>query len=83
MTQCWSVRKVTMKAQVLRGSKQQIADKVAKIDGDVKEAIVFVDEPSASSASTVDTFADMDPFTVHQPTVDDSREAIYRPMEGE
>ena len=36
-----------MKARVLTGSKQEIADKVAEIDGDIREAIVFIDEPSA------------------------------------
>lgn len=35
-----------MKAHVLTGSKQEIAEKVTEIEGDIREAIVFVDEPS-------------------------------------
>ena len=36
----------TMKVQVLRGSKQQIAETVAAIPGEIREAVVFVEEPS-------------------------------------
>ena len=38
-----------MKAHLLTGSKEQIAEKVAQIDGEVHEAIVFVEEPAASN----------------------------------
>ena len=72
-----------MKPRVLTGSKQQIAEKVAEIDGEVREAIVFVDEPPASGGSAADIFAEMEPFTVRQAGVDDSREAVYRRIEGE
>jgi hypothetical protein len=76
-----------MKAHVLTGSKQQIAEKVAEIDGEVHEAIVFVEEPSTSNAPSnglpADIFAEMEPFTVRETAVDDSRQAIYRRMEGE
>ena len=72
-----------MTARVLTGSKQEIAKKVAQIDGEIREAIVFVDEPSASSGWAADIFAEMESFTVRQAGVDDSREAFYRRMEGE
>jgi hypothetical protein len=72
-----------MKAHLLTGSKEQIAEKVAQIDGEVHEAIVFVEEPAASNGAPVDIFAEMEPFTVKQMAVDDSRQAIYWRMEGE
>jgi len=72
-----------MKAHVFTGSKQQIAENVAKIDGQVHEAIVFVEEPSASDGLATDIFAEMELFTVRQTAVDDSRKAIYRRMEGQ
>ena len=68
---------------MLTGSKQQIAEKLAAIDGEIREAIVFVEEPPLVSGSAADTFAEMEPFTVHQRDADDSREAVYRRMEGE
>lgn len=71
-----------MKARVLTGSKQEIAEKVAEFDGEIREAIVFVEEPS-SPGPAADLFAEMEPFTVRQPGVDDSREAIYGRKEGE
>ena len=36
-----------MTARVLTGSKQEIADKLVKIDGEIHEAIIFVEEPTA------------------------------------
>lgn len=71
------------KARVLTGTKQEIAEKVAEIDGEIREAIVFVEEPSALSGSAADIFVEMEPFTVRQAGADDSRDAIYRRMEGE
>lgn len=72
-----------MKTHILRGSKQQIAETVARIDGDVREAIVFVLEPSDVSPPAQDLFAEMEPFTVRQGGVDYSRESFYRRAEGE
>lgn len=77
-----------MKAHILRGSKQEIAESLARISGEVREAIVFEDDP-ASSAGTAcipngeDIFAEMLPYMVDVASVDDSREAIYSRMEGE
>ena len=77
-----------MQAHVLRGSKQEIAEGLARINGVVREAIVFVDEfaPRATDAPTHDAediFAEMRQFMVDATDVDDSRAAIYARMEGE
>jgi hypothetical protein len=67
-----------MKAHVITGSKAEIAEKIARFDGDVHEVIVFVDGPIEE-----DIFAEMEPYTVQVGNADDSREAIYTRMEGE
>ena len=73
-----------MKTQVLRGTKQEIAEGVAKIEGDIDEVIVLVREPSDTIAPGEDIFAEMEPFTVKVGEhVDYSREAIYPRMPGE
>lgn len=76
-----------MKTHVLRGSKQEIAESLVRISGEVREVIVFEDEPApAAEAATQDTedmFAEMSPFMVDSRDVDDSREAIYTRMDGE
>lgn len=77
-----------MKTHVLKGSKQEIAESLIQISGEVREAIVFVEEPSATAsvASPVDgadIFGEMRPFMVDVPEVDDSREAIYSRMDSE
>lgn len=83
-----------MTARVLTGSKQEIAAKLAGIDGEVREAIVFVDEPptppaavpaagAAGIATDADPFAEMEPYTVATDDVDDSRDSIYSRGEGE
>ena len=74
-----------MKAQVLKGSKRQIAETVVRISGEVREAIVFVEEQSEvpESGSGEDIFAEMEAFTVKAGGADYSREALYTRMEGE
>lgn len=77
-----------MKTHVLRGSKQEIADRLVRIGGEVCEAIVFEDEaapvrPDLLAREPEDIFAEMAPFMVDVQTLDDSREAIYTRMEGE
>jgi hypothetical protein len=77
-----------MKTHILRGSKQEIAENLVRIRGEVREAIVF-EEDSVSSLvkaappESMDIFAEMAPFMVDVPAVDDSREAVYTRMEGE
>jgi hypothetical protein len=79
-----------MKTHVLRGSKHEIAQCLTQIDGDVREAIVFVDEPAPppSAARTAaddnpDIFAEMRAFMVDAADIDDSRAAIYTRMDNE
>jgi len=76
-----------MKPVIVTGSKREIADTVSRIDGIVREAIVFVDEPQGANqigahngtvnGNPADLFAEMEPFTVRRGDVDDSRDAIY------
>ncbi len=77
-----------MKTHVLKGSRKEIAEGLARIPGEVREAIVFADEPApavpeAATPDVDDIFAEMRPFMVDIQDLDDSREAIYTRMEGE
>jgi hypothetical protein len=83
-----------MTVRVITGSKQQIAEQVAGLPGEVREAIVFIDDAPASAtpgtrpidpaATAEDFFAEMKPYMVDMADdVDDSREAIYERPEGE
>ena len=74
-----------MTATVLQGSKQEIAERIMQMPGDVREVIVVVEEPipAQTSAPGEDIFAEMEPYMSDATYVDCSREAIYTPMEGE
>jgi len=79
-----------MTARVLTGSKQEIAQKVANLEGEVREAIIFVEEttdlrPAGGDCvpEAADIFAEMEPYMVHVADVDDSREALYTRQEDE
>jgi len=81
-----------MTARVLKGSKQEIAQKVASMEGDVREAIVFVEDSAAAPGApkepvpeTVEEmFKEMEPYMAHSGgNVDYSREAIYTRKPGE
>ncbi len=76
-----------MKTRVLTGSKQQIAQEVASLEGEVCEAIVFIEEPAGAApraGETVDDmFAEMEPYMPHVGNVDYSRDAIYSRKPGE
>lgn len=77
-----------MTTHVLKGSKQEIAERLSQLSGDVREAIVFVDEPATSGANAGqqpadDIFAEMAPLMVDVPALDDSREAVYSRSHGE
>lgn len=79
-----------MTVHVLKGSKQEIADTLVRFGGDVREAIVLVDEhppvdsPHGSNASqSDDMFDEMRPCMVNAADLDDSRAAIYTPSHGE
>jgi hypothetical protein len=74
----------SMTAQVLRGSKQEIADKIVQMFGEIREVIVIVEEPIATPpAPGEDIFAEMAPYMVDVGDADFSRESIYTRMEGE
>jgi len=67
-----------MKAHVLTGSKAEIAESMARIEGDIREVIVLVDEPTEVVGSPAqDIFAEMEPFTVKAGGADYSREKLY------
>ena len=74
-----------MKARVLTGSKQEIADNVLRLPGEVREAIVFVEEPSGTVEKGFgeDIFAEMEAYSVRAGGADYSREALYSKTEGE
>lgn len=71
-----------MQAHVLRGTKQRIAEN----PGEVREAIVFVEEPALVEArmpKREDIFAEMRPYMVDVEDLDDSCEAVYTRGQGE
>ena len=76
-----------MQAHVLRGTKQQIAENLARMPGEVREAIVFVEEPAPAEArmpDREDIFAEMRPYMVEDAEgLDDTREAVYTRGQGE
>jgi hypothetical protein len=74
-----------MKAHVLKGSKSEIAEAVVRIDGEIRDVIVFVEEPSEPIPGQldVDIFAEMDSFTVKAGGADYSRQSLYSRTEGE
>jgi len=75
-----------MQAHVLRGTKQQIAEDLAQMPGEVREAIVFVEEPAPAEArmpDREDIFAEMRPYMVRVDDLDDAREEVYTRGEGE
>jgi hypothetical protein len=75
-----------MKMHVLKGTKQEIAQSLVQINGEVREAIVFEDEPASPAvgdSDTEDIFAEMRPLMVDVKDFDDSREAIYTRAGGE
>ena len=72
-----------MKLHVLRGSNQEIAANIARMTGEVREAVVFVEEVSDAPVTGEDIFAEMEPYVVHVAGADYSREAVYGRAEGE
>jgi hypothetical protein len=70
-----------MQAHVLRGTKQQIAENLARMPGEVREAIVFVEEPAPAEArmpDREDIFSEMRLYMVDvEELLDDTREAVY------
>jgi hypothetical protein len=71
-----------MTVQVLKGSKQEIVERVTRLSGEIREAIVFIEEPSGTIPNE-DIFTEMDTFTVRVGNADYSRESLYSRVEGE
>lgn len=76
-----------MTARILTGTKQEIADAIARMTGEVREVVVYVDDQPAGAepvSPDVDIFAEMEPYMVQaEGSVDYSRESIYTRQEGE
>jgi hypothetical protein len=75
-----------MKTHVFRGSKQEIAENLVRLSGEVREVIVFEEEPTPPASGHVhmeDIFIEMRPYMVDAADVDDSRAAIYSRQDGE
>ena len=75
-----------MKTHVLKGSKKEIAEGLSRIIGEVREAIIFEEEPLSivtASHQSEDIFAEMELFMVDFQQVDDSRESVYMRMDCE
>lgn len=76
-----------MRTHILKGTKNEIVEGLSRIEGEVREAIVFVEEPADAAPAAPqpgeDIFAEMDPYVVHVGDFDDSREAIYTRMVDE
>jgi hypothetical protein len=76
-----------MTARVLTGSKNEIAQAVASLEGEVREAIVFIAEPSNTSTpnatSAKELFAEMEAYTVQVGSADYTRAGIYSRMPDE
>ena len=77
-----------MTARVITGSKEEIAQQVANLEGEVREAIVLIEEASSSSTQVApetieDIFKEMEPYMATVGDVDYSRDAIYRRKPGE
>lgn len=75
-----------MQAHVLKGTKQQIAENLAQMPGEVREAIIFVEEPTPAEVrmpDREDIFAEMRPYMVSVEDLDDARETVYTRGESE
>ena len=76
-----------MTTHILTGSKQEIAESIKRIGGEVRKAIVFVEDAASlkpeAQSSDEDPFAEMTPYMVDVIAIDDSRAAIYSRMDSE
>jgi hypothetical protein len=75
-----------MKTHLLTRTKSEIVQGLVGITGEVREAIVFVDDSAATHEATSQTdviFAEMQPYIVDVADFDDSRDSIYSPADSE
>jgi hypothetical protein len=71
-------------AQVLKGSKREIAKSLERLPGEVRKAIVLIEEPShVRVASPDEFFASMEQSATCAGGADCSREVLYSRTEGE
>jgi hypothetical protein len=62
-----------VRAQSIKGSRQDILKAIHQSEGDIVEAILFVDDHVPAAVEE----GDIEPPTVAVANVDDSREALY------
>jgi hypothetical protein len=67
-----------MKARHFVGNKQEIARMIAEFDGEIRGAIIFVEDHAVADEPASDFFAAMEPLMVPHVTIDNSRSAIYQ-----
>jgi len=73
----------------LTGTREQIADEIRQIPGQILSATIVIDEaatprrPSLTDAEFIRFMKELEGLTVSVPHADDSREAIYTRMPGE
>lgn len=76
-----------MTTRLLKGSKQEIAKELASLEGEVREVIVFIEEPIGARVpadqTVEDIFAEMEPYMVNVGDADYSRAGIYSKKPGE
>jgi hypothetical protein len=75
-----------MTIQVIEGKKEEIAEKIGKISGQVTRAIVWIEDEGGQAPNLMDVdaiMAELDRDTVSVGHVDDSREALYTRLENE
>ena len=77
-----------MRTQILRGSKEEIAETLVRLNGEVREAIIFLEDlesldSQSASADSEEFFAEIRPSMVDAAEIDDSREAIDSRAVGE
>ena len=72
-----------MMPHVFKGSKDEIIAQINRLEGNVREAIVFVDDSGETKSNGTDIFAEMDSHTSGSGDFDDSRDSIYTRHENE
>ncbi len=76
-----------MTTRILTGSKQEIARQITDLQGEVRQAVVYIEEPADAPlpvpATVEEMFAEMEPYMADVEKFDDSRAAIYERQEGE
>ena len=76
-----------MTTRVITGTKDEIARQIAGLHGEVRQAVVYIEEPVGAPvpvpATVEEMFAEMQPYMSRVEQFDDSRRSIYERQEGE